>query len=158
VAYDTGRRPGPRREHVIAPPVRYRVISVDDHVMEPPHIFDGRMPSQFANAAPRVVTRPDGTHAWQFDDEIVPIPTGDAMQSWEPSNWCVSAVSFDEVRPGTWNISDRLRDMNLAGVDVSLSFPSIVFGFAGQRLLRMRDARVALECVRAYNRWVAEEW
>ena len=33
------------------------LISVDDHLVEPPHLFEGRMPAKYADAAPRVEAR-----------------------------------------------------------------------------------------------------
>ena len=41
-------------------PVKYTFISVDDHLMEPPHAFEGRMPRRFADRAPRVVETEEG--------------------------------------------------------------------------------------------------
>ena len=34
--------------------VKYTVISVDDHVVEPPHTFEGRLPAHLQDRAPRV--------------------------------------------------------------------------------------------------------
>ena len=39
---------------------RYTVISVDDHIVEPPHMFEGAFPPKFADRAPRVVENEDG--------------------------------------------------------------------------------------------------
>ena len=39
---------------------RYTVISVDDHIVEPPDAFEGRVPPKFADRAPRVVDTDDG--------------------------------------------------------------------------------------------------
>ncbi|HEX2485970.1 MAG TPA: amidohydrolase, partial [Myxococcota bacterium] len=36
-------------------PVRFTVISVDDHLMEPPETFEGRLPRKLQDRAPRVV-------------------------------------------------------------------------------------------------------
>ena len=38
-------------------PRTYRVISVDDHLCEPPDMFDGRLPEKFQDRAPRLVDR-----------------------------------------------------------------------------------------------------
>jgi predicted TIM-barrel fold metal-dependent hydrolase len=40
----------------------------------------------------------------------------------------------------------------------SLAFPSMVWGFCGQRIWGLAHPPVAQACVRAYNDWVAEEW
>ena len=41
-------------------PVRYTVISVDDHIVEPAHMFEGRLPKKFQDRAPRIVETPEG--------------------------------------------------------------------------------------------------
>ena len=35
--------------------VKYTVISVDDHLVEPPDMFEGRLPAGLQERAPRVV-------------------------------------------------------------------------------------------------------
>ena len=37
----------------------YTVISVDDHLIEPPDLFEGRMPAALAERAPQIVTADD---------------------------------------------------------------------------------------------------
>ena len=39
---------------------RYTVISADDHIVEPPDTFTGRLPRKFADRAPKVVDTDDG--------------------------------------------------------------------------------------------------
>src|SRR5204862_271383 len=53
-------------------PRKYTVISVDDHIVEPPHTFEGRVPAAFADRAPRVVEKDDGTQTWIYDGEEIP--------------------------------------------------------------------------------------
>ena len=48
-------------------PVRYTVISVDDHLVEPPDMFEGRLPARFADRAPRIVENARGHQLWEFD-------------------------------------------------------------------------------------------
>jgi predicted TIM-barrel fold metal-dependent hydrolase len=48
--------------------------------------------------------------------------------------------------------------MDLAGIYASLSFPSMLIGFAGQRFMRMKDHELGLACMRAYNDWILEGW
>ena len=44
-----------------APTMPWPIISVDDHLIEPPDLFEGRMPSALADRAPRIVEDADGT-------------------------------------------------------------------------------------------------
>lgn len=136
---------------------RYTVVSVDDHLIEPPHVFEGRMPDRFRDRAPHV-TRHDDADWWVFEDEEVPLLGSDAIQSWEPGKGYLGPVTFDELRPATWQIHERVRDMDINGVAASLNFPSAPFGFAGQVFMRMKDRELGLACVRAFNDWIHEEW
>ncbi|MSY92336.1 MAG: amidohydrolase, partial [Actinobacteria bacterium] len=49
--------------------VRYTIISVDDHLVEPPEMFEGRLSSKFQSRAPRVVTNENGHEVWEFEGQ-----------------------------------------------------------------------------------------
>jgi predicted TIM-barrel fold metal-dependent hydrolase len=67
-------------------------------------------------------------------------------------------MMFSEMRPGCYDLSARLKDMDLDGVQTSLCFPNSFVRFCGQRFLEAEDRNLALLCVRAYNDWLFEEW
>ncbi|HEY6533496.1 MAG TPA: amidohydrolase family protein [Acidimicrobiales bacterium] len=144
------REPTPRQVH-------HKVVSVDDHLIEAPHAFEGRLPKAFADRAPRVA-REDGADWWVFEDLKVPLLGSEAIQTWEPGAGYYGPVTFEEIRPATWNVHDRVRDMDINGVVASLNFPSAPFGFAGQVFMRMKDRELGLASMRAYNDFVHEEW
>jgi predicted TIM-barrel fold metal-dependent hydrolase len=133
------------------------VVSVDDHFIEPPDLFEGRLPARYADVAPRVIRR-DGADWWVFDDEQVPLLGADAIQSWEPGEGFYGPVTFEELRPAVWNPTDRIRDMDINGVAASLNFPSTTWGFTGRVFMYMKDKELGLALVRAYNDWVYEVW
>ena len=143
--------PEPRVRH-------YTVISVDDHVYEPAHTFEGRLPARFADRAPRIVRDDAGIDWWDFDGERVPLLGADALAGWEHADKYLGPVNFDQIRRAAWDIDARVRDMDIGGIAASLTFPSAPFGFAGQRFLRMPDAELGLAAMRAYNDWVIEDW
>lgn len=136
---------------------RYPIVSVDDHLIEPPDTFDGRLPRRYRDSAPRVV-REGAVDYWIFEDERVPLLGADAIQSWEPGKGYLGPVTFDELRPATYDIDHRVLDMDINGVIASLNFPSAPFGFAGQRFMRMKDKDLGLASMRAFNDWIAESW
>ena len=144
------------------PPRRKRhfpLISVDDHLVEPPHLFDGRLPVKHAELAPRVELDEEGMEYWLYDGQrhykvglnaVVGRPLEE--RSFEPTR-------FDEMRKGAWDIDARIADMDLNGVYASLNFPSSLAGFAGQRYqLGVSDPDLALAVVRAANDWHLDEW
>ena len=48
------------------------LVSVDDHVVEPPHLFDGRLEARFQDGAPRLIRKDDGTDVWTYDGREFP--------------------------------------------------------------------------------------
>jgi predicted TIM-barrel fold metal-dependent hydrolase len=138
---------------------RYTVISVDDHIVEPPHAFDGRLPKHLVDRAPRVVERDDGTQAWVFEGQELPNVGFNAVVGRPVTEYSFEPARFDEMRRGAWDIAARIADMDLNGVYASVCFPSFLPGFAGQRLQQLTDdPELALACVGAWNDWVIEEW
>jgi predicted TIM-barrel fold metal-dependent hydrolase len=136
-------------------PRKYLLFSVDDHVCEPATLFTDRVPRQYAEAAPRVEGSAwlvNGvTRSWIGGDSTAGRVLRD-QDDLERSLW------YHEMRAGTYDIHARVRDMDIDGVYASLVFPSMVWGFCGQRISAQPDRDLALACVRAYNDWVHEEW
>ena len=137
----------------------FTVVSCDDHVVEPRHTFEGRVPAAFAERAPRVVEVEDGREMWLYDGELLPNVGFNAVVGRPVDEYSFDPTRFDEMRRGTWDIAARVHDMDLNGVFASLNFPSFLPGFAGQRLQQVTsDPDLALACVRAWNDWHLEEW
>jgi len=143
------------------PPPRertYTIISVDDHLIEPANLFEGRLPTKLQPRAPRIVTFPDGKEAWEYEGNLYPQVGLNAVAGRPKAEWSMEPARFDEMRRGCWDIHARVRDMDLDGVWASLCFPSLIAGFAGTVFSRSDDQELGLACVRAWNDWHIEEW
>jgi predicted TIM-barrel fold metal-dependent hydrolase len=137
----------------------YTIVSCDDHVVEPPHAFEGRVPAKFAERAPRIVETDDRREMWVYDGQVLPNVGFNAVVGRPVSEYSFDPTRFDEMRRGAWDIAARIADMDVNGVYASLNFPSFLPGFAGQRLQQLTDdPELALACVRAWNDWHLEEW
>lgn len=145
--------PEPGHEQLFCP-----VISVDDHTLEPPDIFQGRTAAKFHDRVPRVITGDDGAPWWVIEDSLVPILMLNGASGRVLEEWQEVASDYSEMRRGTWDSTARLHDMDITGVWASLCFPSSIWGFAGKRFSAMGDQELGLACVRAYNDWLLEEW
>ncbi len=162
------------------------VVSVDDHVIEPPDTFVGRVPGRFADRIPRVVDVPESAlrsqlgaafekwdpernqvvaappstdrprQAWQLEGELYPVYGMDSCVGRPPSEWGMRPLRFDEIIPGSWDVDARIADMDRAGVHASLVFPSMWVGFCGTTLFRLPDTELGLALVRAWNEWHLE--
>ena len=107
---------------------RFTVISVDDHIVEPPNAFEGRMPAKYADRAPRVVEHDDGRQAWVYEGQELPNVGFNAVVGRPVSEYSFEPTRFDEMRRGAWDIEARIADMDLNGVYASLCFPSFLPG------------------------------
>jgi predicted TIM-barrel fold metal-dependent hydrolase len=135
------------------------IISVDDHVVEPPDAFEGRFPRRFADDAPRVIETDDGGEAWVWQGEVLPNVGFNAVAGRPSSEYGFEPTRFDEMRRGAWDVDARVHDMDVNGVYASLCFPSFLPGFVGQRLTMWPgDDELALAAMRAYNDWHLEAW
>jgi predicted TIM-barrel fold metal-dependent hydrolase len=142
----------------LARSVKYTVISVDDHVVEPPHLFEGRVPAHLADRVPRVVTTEAGHEVWEFEDEQFSQVGMNAVAGRRPDTVRLEPFRFDQMRPGCFDVDARVRDMDVNGVWASVNFPSMITGFCGRVYFNARDREVGLACTRAWNDWLFEEW
>ena len=133
------------------------IVSIDDHLVEPPDMFEGRMPKKFADRAPRVVETDDGAHQWVLDGAVLTQIGINAVVGQNRDEVLVEPTRFEDMRPGTYDVHARIRDMDIDGVYASLCFPSLV-GFAGIRLQGLKDQEFGLAAMRAWNDWHIEDW
>jgi predicted TIM-barrel fold metal-dependent hydrolase len=138
--------------------IRMPVISVDDHLIEPPDLFEGRLPAGLQEDAPRVVELEGGSQAWEFEGRMYPNVGLNAVVGRPTEEWSMDPARFDEMRPGCFDIEARIDDMDRAGVWASLCFPSLVSGFCGAVYSRAEHAELGLACLRAFNDWHLEAW
>ncbi len=138
--------------------VRYTLISVDDHLMEPPHTFEGRVPSRFADDAPRVVETEEGHEVWVVEGKPY-FQVGFMCVAGRPQeDHRFEPARFEEVRPGCYRIDDRIKDMGIGGIFASVNFHSGVTGFGGTLFSELEDRELGIACTRAWNDWLFEEW
>ncbi len=157
------------------------IISVDDHVGEPPDLWTSRLPARYADVGPRVVRDrakfdfsggvfsyekgvPDGEWCdwWLYDELVYPFPKLSAAVGFDELD--VTPTTFDDIRPGCWIQSERLADMTANHVEASICFPNTLPRFCGQTFYEQGvkrkggDPELALLCVKAYNDWMIDEW
>lgn len=132
------------------------MVSVDDHVLEPPNVWTDRVPARYRDVAPRLVQTADGEF-WAYEDRLVYTGGLAACAGMSKEDFTPDAISYADMLPGCFDLPARLRDMNDGGVLASLCFPSFP-RFCGQIFWEATDRDLALLCVKAYNDWMIDEW
>ncbi len=133
------------------------LVSVDDHLVEPPDVFDHHLPARYKDRAPRVERRPDGSDVWVFDGTVIPNVGLNAVAGRPREEYGVEPTAFDEMRPGCYDIHERIKDMNAGGLLGSMCFPSFP-GFSARLFAASEDKDLATAVIRAYNDWHVDEW
>jgi predicted TIM-barrel fold metal-dependent hydrolase len=154
-----------------------KIVSVDDHVVEPAHVWEQWLPAKHRDKGPHVERRgigtmrhvgggtyeqtfdPDGPQAdcWVYEDLVYIHKRHVAAVGFDRDDMTMSPMTYDEMRPGCYEPKARVDDMELNWVEASLSFPSFP-RFCGQTFLEAKDRELAEACVYAYNDWMVDEW
>jgi predicted TIM-barrel fold metal-dependent hydrolase len=120
-------------------------------------MFDAHIPEKYRDRAPRIEEDESGSQYWLFEGKRAQNMGLNAVAGCPPEEYGLNPLRYDQMRPGCYDIHERIRDMNANGVLGSLNFPTFVH-FCGQLFLRAQDKDLALACVRAYNDWHIDEW
>jgi predicted TIM-barrel fold metal-dependent hydrolase len=151
---------------IVVPPI----VSIDDHVNEPPTLWTDRLPGHRRDVAPRVVrekvsyTNIDGVtreawgDVWHYEDVAVPMQLYHVAADVPPAEVDMRPITYEDMDDACYDAKARLRIMDADGVEASLCFPQFFVRFCGQRFNEAKDKTLALDCVRAYNDWLHDEW
>src|SRR6478736_5593828 len=88
------------------------LVSVDDHVIEPPDLFEGRLSKKVAEIAPKVESTDEGRDMWVFNGAPLPNVGLNAVAGRVKEEYGLDALSFSQMRPGCYDIHERIGDMN----------------------------------------------
>ena len=133
------------------------IASIDDHIVEPPNLFEGHLPKDLEQ--PRIVENQAGHEQWLWDD-LVSINIGlNAVVGRPRDEWGMEPARFDHLRKAAYDVDARVDDMNVNGVFASLCFGTFV-KFDGKMFTERaaKDPRNALRVLQAYNDWHIQEW
>lgn len=156
-----------------------RIISVDDHVIEPANVWMDRLPSKYAEVGPRVERRPvkelgfiggvftaipgepgdpgDLVDWWLYEDLRRPLTRLDTAVGFDRDEVTLTGITYDEMRQGSWNKAERIADMDNNHVEASMCYPTFP-RFCGQQFTEADDLELGLLCIKAYNDFMVEEW
>ena len=129
------------------------LVSVDDHLIEPPNVWLDRLPKKYHDACPRMLS----DETWVYEDKKVHTSGLSVCAGKDKEDFSPDPVPFSEMRPSAYDPVARIADMDRAGILASLNFPSLP-RFCGQIFWEAKDKELALLCVQAYNDWHIDEW
>ncbi len=130
----------------------HHLISADSHINEPGDLWTSRVAAKWRDRVPRVERFEQGD-AWVIEGMPGPMPIGlNACAGQDPrlrQNW----VRFDEIRSGGWDPAVRIKEIEIAGVDAEVLYPT---PRVAQTTAANTDPEMHLALVQAYNDWLHE--
>ncbi|MCU4183466.1 amidohydrolase [Acidiferrimicrobium sp. IK] len=155
-----------------------KLISVDDHVVEPPHVWDRWLPAKYRDRGPKIERRgignidyvgtasykehfddssPTKVDCWVYEDLIYTHKRMVAAAGYPKEEMTLTPITYEQMRPGCYDPKARLDDMDVSWVEASMCFPTLP-RFCGQTFYEGKDKDLGMACVVAYNDWMVEEW
>jgi predicted TIM-barrel fold metal-dependent hydrolase len=130
-----------------------RLISSDDHVIEPPDLWVSRVPEADVERVPRVVREEDADH-WYIEG----VKTNSFAAGLQPGKRFEDPLNlrtggrFEEVTPGAYEGLAHVADNESDGIVAAVLYPTL-----GLLLFRsIPDGRLLNDVCRIYNNWLAD--
>ncbi len=133
-----------------------RIISSDDHIMEPVDLWTSRGDPKLMDRLPRVERMEDGSDWWFCDGYKL----GSAFSATlagvrfeEPEKLQLGGAnqSYDNARPGGWIPEEHIKDMDIDGIDMGIVYPT-----EGLFLYSIPDGNLLNTIFATYNDWLAD--
>jgi predicted TIM-barrel fold metal-dependent hydrolase len=133
-----------------------KLISADSHVNEPGDLWVERIDKSFRERAPRIVDNPPGQRpgAYLILEGMPPIHMAQGIgagKTPEELPEFFRSSTYKDVRPGGWDPAERLKDMDLDGVEAEVIYTTLGF-----RQFWLEDAAFQRACFQVYNDWLAD--
>ncbi len=132
----------------------YRVISSDNHVMEPPDLWTSRADAKYKDRVPQITREENGTDWWYCDGyRVISVQTGSqtGVRFESPEDLKLDRDTWEDVRLGGYIPEEHIKDMGIDGIDVSIVYPT-----TGLILFSVPDSDLLTHTFKIYNDWVGE--
>jgi predicted TIM-barrel fold metal-dependent hydrolase len=132
-----------------------KIIDADGHIVEPRTFWNDYLESKYRDLLPRIIKDANGIDRIAIGERV------GSNNVYSPAAMCIPgglanpdlmrSLSWDDLRPGSYDPHARLKDMDSEHIDISILFPSIGLMFVG-----IKDPEISAAGCRAYNNWMAD--
>ena len=102
--------------------MEYRIIDCDQHVIEPPDLWEKWLPTRFHDRAPKLVKDEDGGDAWLLGEHAESLGLVAAVNC-DPRDLKWTGTRYEDVHPGVIDSKARLELMDEDGISAAVFFP-----------------------------------
>ncbi len=134
--------------------VERRIISSDNHVIEPVDLWTSRVEPKYAWRAPHVEDLGEQGDFWVCDGRKIIGVTGGSDKvgvRFDDPDAMHTVSKTENVRPGGYDPDEHVKDLDIDGMDISILYPTVGFMLYG-----LPDGELLDSLCRSYNDWVGE--
>jgi predicted TIM-barrel fold metal-dependent hydrolase len=133
------------------------IISSDDHICEPPTMFDNQLSGELLATAPKLLTDRHGKNYWEYQGRKKGSVGLNAVVGRPSEEYGMEPTSLDQLRGGCYDVHQRIDDMDANGIAASMCFGNAIV-FDGTTFHQAPDKKLALRHMQAANDWHYDEW
>jgi predicted TIM-barrel fold metal-dependent hydrolase len=131
----------------------FKPIDTDTHITEPPDVWTSRVSQKWGDAVPHIRSV-GGQDFWFVGEQVIHAPGWVTMAGFDGS-YPDHPAGFDDIPKSSFDAHSRLEMMDDEGIYAQVLYPN-VGGFGSGGFLKLKEPALMLECVRAYNDFLAE--
>ena len=133
------------------------IVSVDDHISEPPHLFSNHLSGPAMASAPQFKEKSNGSNYWDYQGIKMASVALNGVVGKPKEEYGMEPTRLDQLRKGCWDPAARVQDMDVNGIAASLNFGTLI-GLDGLMFCSAPDKTYAVQHVQAYNDYHWHEW
>ena len=125
---------------------KHRVISSDDHIIEPLDLWTSRLDAKFRDRAPQVIPE-EGDDWWYCEGIKIQTAAAGAQAGlrFEDPDRRSFKDKVENIRPGGYIPEEHIKDMDADGIDMGLVYPTVGL----QLYQRIQDSELLTALFRA---------
>src|ERR1700722_3240533 len=100
---------------------QYRLISSDSHVSIPETAWQEYLDPEFRDRAPYIESTDDGDFR-VFEGKRSPLQSIGNLAGKKPEDFSLTVRRLDDMRAGAWDPAERLKDMDVDGLDAEVLY------------------------------------
>ena len=84
------------------------MVSCDDHILEPPTLWQDRIPAKYRDIAPRI-SHEKTADFWLYEDRKAPMLGLLTAMGRPREHWTPDPTTYASMRPGCYDVKERLK-------------------------------------------------
>jgi len=132
--------------------MQYHIVDCDQHVIEPPDLWEKYLPAKYQDRAPKLARDEDGGDGWLLGKHVESLGLVAAKEV-SPRDLRWTGTRYEDMHPGIYDAKGRLELLDEDGIDAAVLFPpqrTMIY------FMTIGDDEFQMAGMRAYNHFITD--